>query len=66
MFNLARHSLQYGFSRGRGFERPGAKEGLPHARGPGTFCFSWRSRHARVSHSLLRAETFNSPVEASV
>jgi hypothetical protein len=39
---------------------------LSHARGLGAFCFSWRSRHARVSHSLLRAETFNSPVKASV
>ena len=66
MFNLADRPLQRGFSRGRGFDRPGAKARFARARGPGSFCFSWHSRHSRVSYFLLRAETFNSQLEASV
>ncbi len=66
MFNLADRPLQRGLSRDRRFDRPGAKARFARTRGPESFCFSWHSRHSRVSHLLPRAETVNSQLEASV
>ncbi len=66
MFNLADRPLQRGLSRGRRFDRPGAKARFAHTRGPESFCFSWHGRHSGVSHFLLRTETVNSQLEASV
>ncbi len=60
MFNLASRYLQCGFSRGRYFKRLGAKAGFARARGPERFCFSWRSRHVRVSHSIPQSKTLYS------
>ena len=65
MFNLESCHLQRGFGRGQYFKRLGAKARFACARGPGRFCFSWRSRHVRVSHSLLQTKTFYSQLEAS-
>jgi len=50
MFNFANCHFQRGFSRGRYFKRLGTKARFVCDRGPGRFCFSWRSRH------LLTAE----------
>ncbi len=65
MFNLANGHLQRGFGRGRYFKQPGAKARFACARGPGSFCFSWHSRHVRVDHSLLQMKTFRTQLEAS-
>ncbi len=65
MLNLANCRLQRGFSRGRYFKRLGAKRRFACSRGPESFCFSWLSRHVRVSHSLLQTKTLYSQLEAS-
>jgi hypothetical protein len=67
MFNLANRHLQCGFSRGRYFKGLGAKARFACARGPGSFCFSWHSRHVGGGHSLPQKKTFTSThLEASV
>jgi len=65
MLNLANCHLQRGFSRGRYFKRLGARARFACSRGPGNFCFSWRSRHTRVSYSLPQTKTLYSQLEAS-
>jgi hypothetical protein len=52
MFNLVNCHLQRSFSRGRYFNQLCAKARFACARGPRSFCFSWRSRHVKGSHSL--------------
>lgn len=66
MFTLTNCHLQRGFSRERYFKRLSAKVGFAWARGPERFCFSWRSRHMRVSPHLLQTKTFYGQSEASV
>jgi hypothetical protein len=56
MLNLASCHLQRGFSRGRYFKRLGAKAQFASARGPGSFCFLWRSRHVRVESLSFAGE----------
>jgi len=55
MFNLANYPLQHSFGRGRFFKRLGAKARFVCTRGPGSFCFSWHSRHAD-GESLVSAD----------
>lgn len=66
MSDLASRHLQCGFSRARYFKRLSAKAGCARARGPERFCFSWRSRHVRVSHAVLQTKTLYSQLKASV
>lgn len=66
MLNFANCHLQRGFSRGRYFKRLGAKARFACSRGPGSFCFSWRSRHVRVSQSFMQTKTIYSELERSV
>lgn len=65
MFSLENRHLQREFRRGRYFKPLGTKARLACARGPGKFCFSWRTRHVIVSHSLLQPTTFDIQLEAS-
>lgn len=65
MLHLENCQLRPGFSRGRYFKRLGAKARFAYSRGPGSFCFSWRSRHVRVSHSFLQTKRIDSQLEAS-
>lgn len=66
MFDLANCYLQRGFNRGRYVTPLDAKGRFASGRGPGNFCFSWRSRHLKVSRSSFQSKTSCTRLEASV
>jgi hypothetical protein len=65
MFNLASCDLRGGFRRGRSFKPLGVTARFACARGPESFCFSWRIRHATVIRSLLKTKKFDTELEVS-